>query len=145
MIILILCFDYTKESRLHRTRNVLARAGLIGVLPDNNDDHYHYHRDKCKENLKIKSISFWNLSNDFYYDQNIEQDFLSKRQINSSQVCKKILFVFLKINISFDRIRILILSSIQYFVPSMNYVIFIVHYLIYQSIIILGHQFNYQI
>ncbi len=71
---------YIQESRLHRTRNVLVRAGLVGVL---SDDH---HRDKYKENLETKSISFWNLSNDIYYDFNNKQDFLSKRRINSSQV-----------------------------------------------------------
>ena len=65
---------------MHRTRHVLARAGLIGVLPD---DH---RRDKQKEPLKIKPISIWNLSNDFYYDSNIEQDFLAKRRMNSAQV-----------------------------------------------------------
>ncbi|CAF4248574.1 unnamed protein product, partial [Adineta steineri] len=71
-----------KESRLHRTRNVLARVGLTGVLPDNQDDshyrHHHHHHDKYKETIKIKSTNFWNLSNDFYYDLNTEQDFQSK-------------------------------------------------------------------
>jgi hypothetical protein len=76
----LICRLYIQESRLHRTRNVLARAGLTGILPD---DH---HRDKSKENFKTKSISFWNLSNDIYYDFNNQQDFLSKRRINSSQV-----------------------------------------------------------
>jgi hypothetical protein len=80
---LIKSLNYIQEIRLHRTRNVLARAGLIGVLPDEHNDH---HRDKHKENVKTKSISFWNLSNDFYYDSNTDQDFLSKRRINSSQV-----------------------------------------------------------
>ncbi|CAF0789128.1 unnamed protein product [Adineta steineri] len=76
-----------KESRLHRTRNVLARVGLTGVLPDNHDDsHYHHHHhDKYKETIKIKSTNFWNLSNDFYYDLNTEQDFQSKRRLNSLQ------------------------------------------------------------
>ena len=60
------------------------------MLPDNHDD---YHRnDKHKETIKIKSTSFWNLSNDCYYDLNTEQDFLSKRRINSSQVYVKIIF-----------------------------------------------------
>ncbi|CAF1216007.1 unnamed protein product [Rotaria sordida] len=80
-----------KENRLRRTRNVLARAGLIGILPDTHDDYHHHHhhhhhyRDKNKEDIKVKSVSFWNLSNDFYYDFNVEQEFLSKRRINSSQ------------------------------------------------------------
>jgi len=98
---------YIQENRLHRTRNVLAHAGLTGVLPD--DDH---HRDKSKENFKTKSISFWNLSNDIYYDFNNEQDFLSKRRINSSKV-----FIFLQNKIFLYSLnRILILYSIQYFV-----------------------------
>jgi hypothetical protein len=61
-------------------------VGLTGVLPD---DH---HRDKYKENVKIQRISFWNLSNDFYYDVNSEQDFLSKRRTNSSHVCTNCFF-----------------------------------------------------
>ncbi|UJR15997.1 hypothetical protein I4U23_002915 [Adineta vaga] len=77
-------FKHNKESRLHRTRNVLARVGLSGVLPDNHDDFYH-HYDKYKETIKPKPISFWNLSNDFYYDCNSEQSFFSKRRINSTQ------------------------------------------------------------
>ncbi|CAF4558936.1 unnamed protein product [Rotaria sp. Silwood1] len=74
-----------KENRLRRTRNVLARAGLIGILPDARDDYHHNNPHKKKEDIKVKSVSFWNLSNDFYYDFNIEQEFLSKRRINSSQ------------------------------------------------------------
>ncbi|CAF1507175.1 unnamed protein product, partial [Rotaria sordida] len=52
-----------KENRLRRTRNVLARAGLIGILPDTHDDYHHHHhhhhhhhyRDKNKEDIKVKS------------------------------------------------------------------------------------------
>lgn len=72
-----------KESRLHRTRNVLARAGLLGVLPEEKEE---IHRDEFRTKVKIKSTNFWNLSNDHHYDSTGEQDFLSKRQINGFQV-----------------------------------------------------------
>jgi hypothetical protein len=68
---------------LHRTRNVLARAGLLGVLPEENEEIY---REKPKMRSKNRSTSFWNLSNDFHYDVNTEQEFRSKRQMHSSQV-----------------------------------------------------------
>ncbi|CAM4921120.1 unnamed protein product [Rotaria socialis] len=74
-----------KERRLRRTRNVLARAGLTSILPDVHDEHQHHSHDKNTEDIKVKPVSFWNLSNDFYYDFNNEEETLSKRRINSSQ------------------------------------------------------------
>ncbi|CAF2370191.1 unnamed protein product [Rotaria sp. Silwood2] len=91
-----------KENRLRRTRNVLARAGLVGILPDAHDNYHHYYRDKNKQDIKIKSVSFWNLSNDFYYDFNVEQEFPSKRRINSSQ---NLDFIFCPIFRTIDELR----------------------------------------
>ena len=74
-----------KENRLHRTRHVLARAGLVGVLPDHPSANTH--REKYKENVKTTSISRWNLSNDLEYDASNEHDGVSKRQLQAAQVC----------------------------------------------------------
>ncbi|CAF1078345.1 unnamed protein product, partial [Adineta ricciae] len=94
-------FKHNKESRLHRTRNVLARVGLSGFLPDNHNECYS-HNKNYNESTKSKTISFWNLSNDLHYDDNCEQSFVTKRQMNSSQ---NLDFVFYPVFRTVDELR----------------------------------------
>lgn len=64
-------FFYFEETRLNRTRTVLARAGLSEILPEEKNET---NGERTINRKKVKSTSFWNLSNDSFYDANVDRD-----------------------------------------------------------------------